>query len=74
MSNIVLFPKSTILLYMVIPVPAALVGIGFVALDAYGALRERQSGTGSGIAHLAHLGGAGVGLVAGVLLRRGFRM
>lgn len=48
------FPKVTILLNFFIPVPAWLLGIGYIIYDLYGA----SSGT-SNVAHEVHLAGAG---------------
>ena len=48
------FPRRTLLLFFVIPVPAWLVGVLIVLLDMFGAANPE----GSNIAHTAHLAGA----------------
>ena len=50
-----------------IGIPSALYAVLFVFFSAY-AMREGQEGTGSRIAHDAHLGGAVGGLVLTILL------
>ena len=59
MHNIATFPKATVMLYGVIPLPAAVFGLMFVLKDTY----EFQTGTGGNTANIAHLGGAFMGLV-----------
>ena len=53
-----LFPKRTLLLFFVIPTPAWLAVIGFLAIDLLGVVGTIQDRT----AHMAHLGGAAYGL------------
>ena len=53
------FPDRIIYLNFFIPVKAIWLAVGYVVLDLIGAF----SGAGSGIAHLAHLGGALVGFI-----------
>lgn len=65
MASIIYFPRNPILLFFVLPVPAALVGLGFVATDLYGAWR----GTGN-VGYAAHLGGAATGIVYGLITKR----
>ena len=48
------FPRRTLLLFFVLPVPAWLVGVLVVAGDAYGAMNRPESG----IAYTVHLAGA----------------
>lgn len=48
------FPRRTLLLFFVIPVPAWLVGVLVVAVDMFGAIHPH----GSNIGYEAHLGGA----------------
>ncbi|MBN2024120.1 MAG: rhomboid family intramembrane serine protease [Pirellulales bacterium] len=48
------FPRRTLLLFFVLPVPAWVAGVLLIVMDSFGAL---QPG-GSNIAHAAHLGGA----------------
>ena len=67
--NALLWPGSTVYLYMVLPVPNAVLAAAFVARDYYGA----RLGLGeSGVGHAAHLGGAAVGAAAwgGLMLKR----
>ena len=59
------FPKATLSLYGVIPVPALLLVGGLVAFDLY---NMRSS---DGIGHAAHLGGAALGAVHWALRVRG---
>ena len=60
-----LFPTSTVLLFFVIPMPAALLGVLFVAKDLVGAVE----GTGS-VGNAAHLGGAVLGGAYWLRIRR----
>ena len=53
-----MFPQRRLLLQFLIPVPAALAVALYVLLDLVGAV----SGSGTNIAHAAHLGGAAYGL------------
>lgn len=69
MMTVALFPRHTFYLYMVVPVPAALFGAFFIALDLYGAFQG-----GGDVANAGHLGGAAVGLAYGMMLRRKFRI
>lgn len=64
-----LFPKSRVLLFFLIPVPALLAAVAFIALDVWG-LVAQIGGAGLPIGHGAHLGGALVGFVW-FLMRRG---
>jgi membrane associated rhomboid family serine protease len=52
-----LFPKHRILLFGVIPIPALVGALAFVAIDLWGLFAQSQGG-GIGIGHGAHLGGA----------------
>ena len=63
--SILFNPKSTVLLYFVIPVPAALLGLGFILRDFAGLYD-----TSSQVSHAGHLGGAAAGLIYWLLLRR----
>ena len=65
--SILLFPKSTVLLSFVVPVPAALLGAFFVLRDFTGLYKE-----GSNTSHAGHLGGAAVGLAYWLLRFRRF--
>lgn len=60
-----LFPTRTILLYGFIPLPAALLGMLWLWNDIAGTL-----GGSSQVAHAGHLGGAGMGLLYYLALRR----
>lgn len=68
MTSVVLNPRATIYLYLVVPVPAAIVGALYVGVDLYGAYTG-----GSHTAHAGHLGGAAVGMLYGLALRRPMR-
>jgi len=52
-----LFPSHRILIFGVIPVPALVGALGFVAIDLWGLFAQTRGG-GIGIGHGAHLGGA----------------
>ncbi|KAL6051048.1 Rhomboid family intramembrane serine protease [Balamuthia mandrillaris] len=63
----ILLPHETLLIFGVIPTPAWLAGLGFIALDAYNAYHNPNSR----ISHSGHLGGALVGALYGLwYLRR----
>ncbi|PRW39196.1 rhomboid [Chlorella sorokiniana] len=64
--DILLFPTRTILLYGIIPMPAALLGALWLLRDVSGTF-----GGGSSIAHAGHLGGAATGLAFFLAYRRG---
>jgi len=57
-----MFPKQTILLFGLIPLPALWGAILFIGLDVWG-LIEQAEGGGLPIGHGAHLGGAFTGIV-----------
>jgi len=65
-----------VLLWGILPVPAALLGAAFVFQDVLGAFRDidgrygRGGSGGGGVAHAGHLGGAAVGALAWAALRR----
>jgi membrane associated rhomboid family serine protease len=68
-----LFPHHRILIFGIIPVPALVGALGFVALDLWGLFAQTQGG-GIGIGHGAHLGGALCGFLFWALyLRTRFR-
>jgi membrane associated rhomboid family serine protease len=68
-----LFPKHRILVFGVIPVPALVGALAFVAIDLWGLFAQTRGG-GIGIGHGAHLGGALCGFVFWlVYLRTRFR-
>jgi membrane associated rhomboid family serine protease len=52
-----LFPKHKILVFGIIPVPALIGALAFVAIDLWGLFAQTRGG-GIGIGHGAHLGGA----------------
>lgn len=56
------YPRATVLLFFVIPMPAWLLGVMYVGYDLYSA----QLG-GTGVAHSAHLGGAAFALAFALL-------
>jgi membrane associated rhomboid family serine protease len=56
--NILMFPKSMIYLYGIVPIPAALAGLAFLGLDAY----QLYYGN-SGVGNAAHISGAVVGVI-----------
>jgi membrane associated rhomboid family serine protease len=54
------FPRATLLLFFVFPVPAWLVGVGIVLYDIFGAMGGVR---GSNVAYVAHVAGAAFALV-----------
>lgn len=64
------FPRATILLGFLIPMPAWVAAVAFVLLDLFGVFGAPvdllADGQSTRVAHAAHLGGAAVGLVAGL--------
>jgi membrane associated rhomboid family serine protease len=65
------YPRAKVLLFFVIPLPAILVALAFVAIDIWGLLAQIE-GNGLPIGHGAHLGGALTGIVYFVLRGRRF--
>ena len=63
--SIMIAPRAMIYFYGVLPIPAALFGIAFVGIDAYG-LYFGDSGYGNA----GHLGGAAFGIASCLLLKR----
>jgi membrane associated rhomboid family serine protease len=63
MAFIVAHPTHTLLLFFVIPIPAILAGLLFFIFE-----RSMQKRGGTGIAHDAHLYGAGFGLVYALII------
>lgn len=55
----------------IIPVPSALFGALFVTADAVGLLGAEQRHAGPRIGYASHLGGAAVGVLSFIGLRRG---
>lgn len=68
MYNIMSFPKATVLLYGIVPLPAALLGLAFIGVDAYSLYKGN-----TGVGNAAHLGGAAFGALAFLLTRGRFR-
>lgn len=66
MWSILTYPRRIILLYFVIPVPAALFGAGFILKDSLGLFGYGSSNVGNA----AHIGGAICGALYFVLTRR----
>ncbi len=52
------FPRETVLIYGVLPVPAWALGVLFLVLDVGGTVNQK-----SNVAHMAHLAGAAFGVV-----------
>ncbi len=64
-----LYPKEIIFLFGIIPLPALFGALAFIGLDIWG-LIEQSGGGGLPIGHGAHLGGAFVGVVYFIFLRK----
>lgn len=64
-----IFPKEKIVLFGIIPLPALVGALAFVALDVWGLVAQAEGG-GLPIGHGAHLGGSFTGLVTYLLLIR----
>ncbi len=60
------YPTRPMLLWFLVPVPLWLMVVLYIGMDVSGLVRA-QGGQASGIAHAAHLGGAGTGLLFRVL-------
>jgi rhomboid-like protein len=56
------FPKARVLLFFIVPLPAIVAALAFVAIDLWG-LWAQVEGQGLPIGHGAHLGGAIVGIL-----------
>jgi len=69
MAFALMFPKHRILVFGVIPVPALVGALGFVAVDLWGLFAQTQGG-GIGIGHGAHLGGSLCGFLFWALYLR----
>lgn len=63
--NILSYPRQMVYFFGVLPIPAALFGLGFVGMDLYGLYTGRSS-----FGNAAHLGGAAFGAAMFALLRR----
>jgi membrane associated rhomboid family serine protease len=57
MWHIATFPRSIIYIYAIVPIPAAFLGVGFVAMDGFSLYKGD-----SNIGNAAHLGGAFFGI------------
>ena len=71
-------PTTIVMVYGLLPVPAALLGAGYVAADLYGAFDGGgnlvSDGGGAGVAHFPRLAGAACGAIYFLLAaRRGRR-
>jgi membrane associated rhomboid family serine protease len=66
------FPKAKILLLFIIPLPAIVAALAFVAIDIWGLIVQIEGG-GLPIGHGAHLGGALVGILYYVVRGRDLR-
>lgn len=64
--SILLFPRSTLLIFGIVPLPAWVAGSMFIFKDAYSWATDRRDGIG----HFAHLGGAFCGGAYYFYLRR----
>jgi membrane associated rhomboid family serine protease len=64
-----IFPKQKIVLFAIIPLPALVGAVAFVALDVWGLVAQANGG-GLPIGHGAHLGGALTGLLTYLLIVR----
>ena len=62
MAFALMFPRQKILIFGIIPIPALVGALAFVALDVWGVIAQRGGG-GLPIGHGAHLGGAAFGAV-----------
>jgi membrane associated rhomboid family serine protease len=63
--NILTYPRNIIILFPGIPVPAALLGLGIVGMDAYSLYQGNSS-----VGNAAHLGGAAFGMLMFAVFRR----
>jgi membrane associated rhomboid family serine protease len=66
--DVLLSPMRTLLLYGIVPMPAALLGALWLVNDVSGVVTGGGSG---GVAHAGHLGGAATGLLFYAAFRRG---
>jgi membrane associated rhomboid family serine protease len=66
------FPKHRILIFGIIPAPALVAALAFIAIDLWGLVAQLDGG-GLPIGHGAHLGGALVGAVYYFMLRKRYR-
>ena len=64
-----MFPRHRILIFGIVPIPALVGALAFVAIDLWGLFAQSQGG-GVGIGHGAHLGGALCGFLFWALYLR----
>jgi membrane associated rhomboid family serine protease len=57
------FPRRMLLLFMIIPVPAWVVGALLIAMNLYGAMFDSPSAGGANVAYVVHLAGAAFALI-----------
>ena len=57
------FPKATILVFGIVPVPALIAVLGLVAFDAFGLIEQTHAMRAGGIGHGAHLAGGLCGAI-----------
>ena len=62
------FPRAKVLLFFIVPVPAILAALAFIAIDVWGLIAQMGGGT-LPIGHGAHLGGGLVGIVYHLTVR-----
>lgn len=67
-----LFPRQKILLMGILPLPAMVGAVAFIALDIWGLVAQADGG-GLPIGHGAHLGGAFIGIFYFIFNRRRFQ-
>jgi membrane associated rhomboid family serine protease len=67
------FPKARVLLFFIIPLPAIVAALAFIAIDIWGLVAQIE-GQGLPIGHGAHLGGALVGILYYVTRGRAMRL
>lgn len=67
-----IFPRERILIFGIIPIPAAIGALAFVGLDIWGLVAQAEGG-GLPIGHGAHLGGAACGIVYFIAIRKRLR-
>jgi len=66
------FPKAKVLLFFIVPVPAILAALAFIAIDVWGLIAQMGGGT-LPIGHGAHLGGGLAGIVYYLMVREELR-
>jgi membrane associated rhomboid family serine protease len=66
------FPRARVLFFFILPVPALVAALAFIAIDIWGLTAQMGNG-GLPIGHGAHLGGAAVGILYYLLRGRQLR-